>query len=370
MSRALVIKASLALACLATLGGLFALLLVARSGMSSAEVTQWLAGFALALGVQGVILFRFLPRNRQQCCPEMVSSEFGAANYMTIFRAGLNSACFAFACVRPAVGWQVFPFALYVGSIVLDFFDGYVARITGRSSAMGEALEHEFDSIGVIAATSVAWSWGALPLVYLIAAPARTIYLVAEYVRRARGRAIYPLTYTISSRVIAGLYMGFLCVALIPGFPILLLRSGGPLFLLPLAGGFLRDWMVATGTLTPHGRLFRTLRTVIVSFATGRLPVVLRVLAAAMLVILAVQGTNAAATAALGIGAMAIVAGLAARGAGLVMLGVLAFHVYPYTGPEAVTVSAFMLCTAILVLGSGYFSLAKPEELPFARRIG
>ncbi|MFW6368382.1 MAG: CDP-alcohol phosphatidyltransferase family protein [Spirochaetota bacterium] len=366
----LLLKAGLALAAIFLLGVLVAYPALHRSGMSASALRYWVAGFTIALSVQGVLLFRFLPLNRRQRSPEVISSQFGVANSITVSRAGLNSACIAFAFVEPAAEWVAFPLALYVGSIVLDFFDGYIARITGTTSRMGEALEHEFDSIGVIAATAVAWSWGSLSIVYLIAAPARTIYLVAEYVRRARGGIIHPLRYTISSRIIAGLYMGFLCVALVPGFPVPLLRVGGPLFLVPLVGGFVRDWMVATGTLLPDGERYRSLSEGIRTVVLGWLPVLLRALAAGMCVLLAVHSPGTPAAVALFAGALMIALGFAARVGALGMLGVIAFPVYATTGPTAMTIAAFLLCAALVVLGSGHASLAKPEEYPFARRIG
>ncbi len=292
----------------------------------------------------------------------------GPGNQITLIRGGLNSACVAFAFVPAGSSWQFAPFILYALSIVLDFFDGFVARKTGTTSKFGEALEQEFDSIGVIAASAVAWSWGALSLPYLLASPVRTYFVAGAYLRVRAGKPMYPLTPTISARVIAGLYMGFLCVALVPVFPSTLLSAGAPLFLIALLAGLGRDWLVSTGRIDISGRWYRSMQTRFNAIMLGWLPVVLRFAAAGLMAVVATDLETAPAFFFYALSIL-LIAGIAGRIAALAAIATFALYVYPPELTGAIPVAAFVLSVLILILGTGHYSVAKPEEYPFARRI-
>ncbi len=292
----------------------------------------------------------------------------GPGNHITLIRGALNSACVAFAVIPPESSWHFAPFFLYIFSIVLDFFDGFVARKTATTSAFGEAVEQEFDSIGVIAASAVAWSWGALPFIYLLAAPVRTYYVAGAWLRVRAGKPMYPLTPTISGRVIAGLYMGFLCVALIPVIPEPLLSAGAPFFLLALIAGLCRDWFVSTGRLDIAGSTYRRLQSWFDAVVLGWVPVVVRVTAAVLLVLVGLS-LGGLWSVSLYAPALLLVLGLAGRIAALGTLALIALHIYPTYLSGPIPVLAFALAVLIVILGTGSFSVARPEEYPFARRI-
>lgn len=352
---------------LVAVGAMFVFSVIAP--VSGPLALWWSAGFLAALIPQLAVLHGALAKNRQSHAPERVCSEFGLANHITIARAWLNAGCFAFAFIPVHHAYTWYPLAFYLSSLLLDFVDGYVARITRRESEMGTILEHEFDSIGVIAAAAAGWSRGALGPIFLLVAPARYLYIAAERVRLRRGLPMQPLRYSISGRVIAGLFMGFLCVALIPGFPVLFLRVAAPIFLIPFVGGFLRDWLTATGTLSTESAFHHTAAYVLRVLMIGWVPVAARVCAAAFLVAIATS-IGGIAMLLLCLSALMLSVGFAARSAAVVAIGVLAYMALPVLGAAPLLLVSVALCGSVLVLGSGYYTVAAPEEYPFATRIG
>ena len=57
--------------------------------------------------------------------------------------------------------------APYTAAILADYADGFVARRTGRSTALGMDLEGELDSLGVLAASLLIVVWGRMPVWFL-----------------------------------------------------------------------------------------------------------------------------------------------------------------------------------------------------------
>lgn len=379
----IVLTLFLSLACYTLVGIMAGSVLLHNAGLNTVNLVIWSFAYTIAMiahsGIAGYSLFREGAEFRKKEPDRTVGStgaanryegmsSLGPGNHITLIRGGLNSACVAFAFIPAGPSWHFAPFVLYVLSIVLDFFDGFVARKTGRTSKFGEAMEQEFDSIGVIAASAVAWSWGALPLVYMLAAPVRTYYVVGAYLRTRAGKRVYPLTPTISSRVIAGLYMGFLCVALIPVFPGTLLSAGAPFFLIALLAGLCRDWLVSTGRIDISGRWYRDMQSRFDALALGWLPVVLRCVAAGLMALVAAE-LEMPLSLVFSAVSILLIAGIAGRIAAVVAIAAFALHVYPALLTGAVPVAAVVLSVLILILGTGHLSVAKPEEYPFARRI-
>ncbi len=340
-----------------------------RIGIPQSERRLWLLGFSAAMGFAVVVLLYAIAVTERKSAGHDVPRRFGLANHLTLLRGTLLSVCFGFAFIlrRPEYTW--FPFVLYAVALALDFVDGYLARITGNETTAGEVLEHEYDSLGVIAASVVAWSWGALPFIFVPVAFGRYIYLAAERIRILRGRPMHPLTYSISGRVIAGLYMGFLAASLMPALPPPLLRAGAPFFLVPFIGSFLRDWLIGCGTLRTDGSIYTWCRRFVSRWLLGVFPVFVRTIAALACVVTAVE-SGGLSSGMLVTAALCLAVGAFARTAALLVMAVLAFVVFPQLGGTLLIVSTFALCTAVLVLGSGRLSLARPEERPFAVRIG
>ncbi len=340
-----------------------------RIGIPQSERRMWLLGFSAATGFAVVVLLYAIAMTERKSAGHDAPARFGLANHLTLLRGTLLSVCFGFAFILPRPEYAWIPFLLYGVALSLDFVDGYLARITGNETTAGEVLEHEYDSLGVIAASVAAWSWGVLPLIFVPVAFGRYVYLAAERIRIVRGRPMQPLTYSISGRVIAGLYMGFLAASLMPALPLPLLRAGTPFFLVPFIGSFLRDWLIACGSLRTDGSTYTWCRRFVSTWLFGVIPIFVRMIAALACVVMAVE-SGGLSRGILIATALLLAAGALARIAALLAMAMLAFVVFPQLGDSLLIVSTFALCTAVLVLGSGWLSLARPEERPFAVRVG
>lgn len=345
------------------------LVLFERIGIPPSEKRLWVSASLAAILFAVVVLVYATVTLQRNAAVHAEPARFGVANHFTLLRGSLLTACFGYAFVlrRPEYEWV--PFLLYSAALVLDFADGYLARITGNETTAGVVLEHEFDSFGVIAASVVAWSWGVLPILFVPVAFGRYIYLAAERIRVLRRRPMSPLRYSISGRVIAGLYMGFLAASLMPALPLPLLRAGAPLFLVPFIGSFLRDWLIACGTLRFDGCTYTWLSRFMREWLFGIIPVFVRMIAALACVVMSFE-IGGVSRAILIVAGLLVAAGAVARTAAFLAMGTLAFVVFPQLGQSLLVVSTFALCTTVLVLGSGRLSLARPEERPFAVRIG
>lgn len=176
----------------------------------------------------------------------------GTANRLTLLRGLLVSLTAGFLFVRPGAGssshlivWL--PGLFYLTAAVLDGVDGAWARRSGTQSALGKALDGDMDALGVLVACGVAVGNGRLPLYYLAAGLVYYVYQLGLWLRRHRGRPIYPAPPRGFARLVAGFQMGFLGVALLPMLGAARLAVAAPVFLLPLLAGFAWDWLHVTG---------------------------------------------------------------------------------------------------------------------------
>ena len=148
------------------------------------------------------------------------------------------------------LGWL--PALLFGTAALLDAADGRIARATDSVSPLGDWLDTEVDAFAVLVAVVWAVQVGAVPAVFLIAGVARYLYTGALLVRRWRGRETAPLDEVSFRRVNGAVQMGVLFVLLAPVLP----RVGTGIalvWLVPVIGMFLRDWLVATRRLVPVG---------------------------------------------------------------------------------------------------------------------
>ncbi len=335
----------------------------------------WSLGFLSAVGVSGTVLLRSLHENGPVSADGVtvreVRPDLGIANTLTMLRSYAVSALFAIALIPvrdPLLLWA--PFVLYTASITIDFFDGLVARITSRESKLCETLAHEFDSIGLISATLVASARGMLPWVFMLPALYRYIFMYAWSRRVALGRPVTEPENGGAGRVIAGLYWGFIATALIPVFPVHLLRLGAPFFAVPLTGAFLRDWYIVTGRLVPGTGVYNTLAHFFRVYVFGWIPLAVRITSASLIVLLALR-VSGFASALLFMAAGGLVLGAMARTNAIIAIAVLSFLVvYQGVGGAVLVQLVVVLNCLIIVAGSGRLSLARHEDIPFATRIG
>ncbi|MGM0605450.1 MAG: CDP-alcohol phosphatidyltransferase family protein [Halobacteriota archaeon] len=214
--------------------------------------TTWLLVATTILAIELGGLYRWGPRNRR---PDtgLLLARVGIPTGVTILRGLLLAWLAGFAVVQwttpsPLVeptAW--IPVLLYGTAISLDAVDGSLARALDRETELGDKLDSEFDGIGIFVGSLVAVTAGLLPTWYLCVGVTKYVYAGVLELRDRRGHPRHDLPSRQSRRLLAGIQMAFLALALAP-IPL------GPLTVaaaIVLGGGyvagFVRDYLYATG---------------------------------------------------------------------------------------------------------------------------
>jgi CDP-diacylglycerol--glycerol-3-phosphate 3-phosphatidyltransferase len=324
------------------------------------------------------LLRRNLKYNRRQNEHELLPT-LGAGNILTLFR-GLILAWLAGFLLSP---WPTFiPFFLYLLAALTDGFDGFVARRTNHATRMGEILDIEFDALGILVATGLAINYGQLPWLFLILGLARYLFVFGIWWRKQYGKPVYDLPFSVTRRLLAGFQMGFIAVMLWPGVYPPGTTLAGVVFAVPFLAIFTRDWLIVSGHINPASSTYITNRRKLVIILTYWLPVLLRIVVAIStmsLIITAVLPIPDSAkltdadpilTIIVGLACISmllVVFGVAGR---LVMLGLISLAALFILGNGLDFTNGLMLSStiAIMLLGTGAFSLWKPEDRFLNRR--
>lgn len=328
---------------------------------------RWLPFTAVTFSYLLVVFWQGLAENRRPD-EERLLPRLGPGNWMTLLRGLLTALLAGFlllprpeAVDMPLAAWL--PGILYGSAVLADFLDGYLARISGQSTRLGERLDMSFDGIGVLVASALAVSYGQAPLFYLLVGLARYLFIGLVALHSKLGLPVHPLPANPARRGLAGLQMGFLTVLLLPVFTPPGTHLASAAFALPFLAGFARDALLAAGWVSAEtgrgGTAARRLMPLALRAAAAGLVAVqlasrgrLDVLAAAALLVAALLSLGAA--------------GRVAAIGGLLLAGLFQAE----SGWGAVLAVQVAVFTALLVLGSGPFSLWRPEENLIYRRAG
>lgn len=352
-------------------GGFFLL----RQAWDIGFVLRWLIAAAALAGYLFAFLWRHLPENRPQGMIEAsVFPTLGLANGITITRAVLIAALGGFVFLPPERGWAAWaPGLLYLVAAIMDYLDGYAARITRRTSQLGEALDMQWDSIGVLAGALILVVYGQAPVLYLLVGVARYWFLFGLWVHRRRGLPVLNLPTSRFRRPLAGVQMGYIAVALLPVFAPPFTWIAAVLFMLPHQAGFIRDFVSVTGLAKRNEARERS------STHTGwdlqnAVILVIRALLIGLLVNLALHQAGSAVTSIgvlviAGLAALALLLGVTGRIVALVLL--LLAGAGLQTTPLEWRYWFILFFSAVLFLtGTGRFSLWRPEDWLIDHRAG
>jgi len=368
------------------------------AGVALALSLQVGAAFAVRWSVLAFLVLAYILLFTRRRLPanhppekEMVFATLGPGNRLTLLRGMLIAFLAGFAARPQQAGWLAWmPMALYTLSDVCDYFDGYLARRARHQTVLGEELDIEFDALGLLVAVTVAVCYAALPPWYLILGASRYAYLLANWSLRARGRDLRPLPPSASRRPIAGLTMGFTSAMLWPILPSAVTYIAAYVFAVPISFSFIRDWLVVSGILDSRSPGYAHLRAAAKRWLLGLFPLLLRpaaVVAGSLLTAMQLrdpiqfaQGTGelglptSPTLAALfvfleAVGLVSIALGLAGRIGAFVLLFPLSLAL-AWQQPTPLTTALLVCALLILILGTGIWSLAKPEERIFGRRAG
>lgn len=217
-------------------------------GSAGHAAHHWLLVAGGVVGYEVAFVGVHLVRTRE--LDDLPGGSFGAANAVTMLRGLLYAAVAGFLLVpptSPAIRWV--PGLCYGAGAALDAVDGHLARRTGRATALGERLDHAFDTLGFLVAPLVAVAWGRLPVIYLAIAVARFAFLGGQAWRRRAGRPVLSLPESRLRRPLAALQMAVIAVALPPVLPVAVVHPAAILAMLPSLAFFVRDWLAVSGRL-------------------------------------------------------------------------------------------------------------------------
>lgn len=316
---------------------------------------------------------------------------FGPGTVLTLARGLVGGLLAGFILVgRPPTPLAWLPAILYTLAGLADGLDGYLARRLRQNTRLGEILDMEFDALGVLVVAVLAVRWGQWPPALLVVGLARYLYLAGLALHRRRGGALCPLPPSAIRRVLAGLQMGVLSVALWPITPAAIATLVGGLFTVPFLVVFTRDGLLAACRLDAGAPGYRRAAVAAETILAHVLPLPVRALAAltagltindlvrafaAYQMALAAFGLPAAeAWAFVFLGLLALTTPLLALGVGgrlvaLLMLVPVGFTLAAVNGPVA-TYVALLGCLYVLLFGTGAASLWPWGEWFFHRRPG
>jgi CDP-diacylglycerol---glycerol-3-phosphate 3-phosphatidyltransferase len=360
--KALGLMAGAALA----IGGGYVLL---RTSWSPVYALQWAVVAALIAAYESVILWRGLSKNRPNEDAALYTT-FGPGNVLSLMRGLFLAGLGGFLFLPWPEGWLAWaPGVLYIAADLLDYVDGLAARLTRHTTMLGEHLDLEYDSVNVLVGPLLGIWYGQLPLWYLLICAARYLFTGGIWHLKRQGKPVYDLPPSILRRSLAGFQMSFMAVVLLPVFapPATWIAAAG--FGVPFLAGFLRDWLVVSGRIAPASIPYMRGITITENlFRAGILPLLrLATLIAGIQAGLTFMDNSPAWGVFYIVSSLMIGTGTAARS--MALLQIIATGLL--FAPDSLRGLILIGCAAaIIVLGSGSFSLWKPEEDFVSRRYG
>ncbi|MGE5255922.1 MAG: CDP-alcohol phosphatidyltransferase family protein [Hyphomicrobiales bacterium] len=347
-----------------------AAVLVALLGAQPAA--RWSFQASLALAYVLLRLRGALGLNHRADDPKLRPS-LGAANLITLVRAMLTACLAGFLFqVLPIGGgpaWSWPPGLLYLAAAVMDFADGYIARVTGTVTRLGEFLDTEVDALGLVVASLLLVSSGRAPLPYLWVGFGYYGLQAAIRLRHAAGQPTTRVAPRAGARWTAGCEMGFAAAALLPAFGPDATRPAAWVMAMGLFVSLGQDWLVVCGHATPEGRpLGRGLKILDRALA-GFLPIIVRAAVAAGATLTlwrwpAVAGMPLSSVVLqavfLATGALCTL-GVAARCAAMLLSLVIAAWLIP-AAPGIISSGMLAAVLILMLTGAGHPRLCQPED--------
>ncbi|MBK7917566.1 MAG: CDP-alcohol phosphatidyltransferase family protein [Chloroflexi bacterium] len=353
---------------------------------------RWALLSGLMLAYVLTLFWRNLPANHRQG-ETAVLPTLGLGNSLTLYR-GLATALLTGFILSPWPGGFLawIPAILYMTADIADYLDGYAARVAHHATRLGEILDMEYDGLSVLIVTLLAVWFGQLPLWYLPLGLARYLFVFGLWLRARRGLPIDDMPPSVHRRIFAGFQMGFLSAVLWPIVPPAGATIAGTVFGAATAVSFLRDWLTAVGWLDPQSAVYKQWQRQVVVATTHWLPLLLRLLLAESLavVVLAMPswwpplewvelltawglpGVVALADLSLlllVVGGTAVALGILGRTISFLLVFPVGFDMLTH-GLTWTNGTALACAAAIMLLGTGVWSLWQPEERWMVKRAG
>lgn len=321
-----------------------------------------------ALAAVLIVELRVRPLLRRYRLPAGVS--LGPPNRVTLWRGGLAALAAGFIALplSPSAAdgaiWLWLPGTLYLGVALLDVFDGWLARRLGLQSELGARLDSEIDALGLACAALLLVAGGRAPAAYLLVGAAYYLWQALSAWRLRRGLNVVAVRPWNGARLLAGFQMGFAAAALLPVLSPAVTRAATWLFMLPFLAGLLRDALISFECIASDAaqrcRAERVLWPMLERWLLPALRLALLPLAWAQSGGMSMPGWLL-----LGCVAAGVLGRLAAG-----CFGVLWALRFSAAALDAPATALLLGALAVMLAGSGFFSLWQPEERWLRRRTG
>jgi len=301
----------------------------------------------------------------------------GAANWITLVRGAVIVALAGFlpliAQSRPALPpfllWA--PGLTYLGVALADLMDGFLARRQHRETELGQRLDIETDAAGLLVALLVAVGSQRLPAFALLVGLAYYIFIFGIQWRQKKSLPLVALQSRPYARIIAGFQIGLVGLALLPLFNPTCTFAIALLVMIPLLGGFVRDWLVVSCRLQTDAQQHTALDRRAGRILTQFLPLVLRLIVLAGGTVILMRGDLFPAPffqqGLLGLCCLLSGLGCLGRSSALLLSLWLGSNLSPF-GTSVHALVLFGAAATLMLTGTGPLSLWSPEERILYRR--
>ncbi|HLE73713.1 MAG TPA: CDP-alcohol phosphatidyltransferase family protein [Anaerolineales bacterium] len=326
-------------------------------GWPAAAADSWALLATCVLVAQLAGLWFDLPRNFSGKKGKLLPG-FGPGTWLSLLRMLALSLMAGFLWPPRPAGWLAWlPFWLYLFFNLADLADGYAARACGMITRLGEKLDLALDGRGVLAATLLAYHYGAVGWWFVVVGLARYLFVLAAWVQSRLGRT-FELQVNPLRRPLAGAQMGIGVALLAPQLPNAVTFFVATFSMFPFVGNFVFDWLAAAGwlrfkkgaqpggawlALSDWGSVFA--RVALAAFLTWR---VLGAQAGVYVVLDVILG-------------LVLLFGLAGRTAAFALLVETGFRLQNEP-VQARDFAILFVCLILLYLGTGTFSLRPLKE--------
>lgn len=334
------------------------------------DAAQWFGLATAVMIAQMGILWWVLPYNhrRRETRPRVT---LGYGNGLTLTR-GLGLCLLAgFLFAPPPTGLLAWaPAVLYTLDRLIDYVDGYVARVTKNETKLGEILDMEFDGLGILIAILLGIQYGKLPAWYLILGFSRQLFVLGMWLRRRQGLPVLDLPPSDYRRLVAGFQTGFMTVMLWPVLTPEITLLASYLFAIPLTYSFGRDWLVISTVIDADSPRYLRTRAAVKRVLEGWLPLAARLVAVVLALLLFAHSESAVPLWVVTPVALLLLFGVVGRVAALAMFGLAAVDILS-GGLRWFDNGLLLVCSIIVIhLGSGRFALWQPEERLIRLKLG
>ncbi len=213
-----------------------------RSTWIPENACRWACAAVLALPV---LIWRIRIAFAKE--PEKLPEAFfpGLANQLTIFRGLFICLLAGFLFPKSPEGFSAWlPGFLYSTALIMDGFDGYLARFRKETSAFGTFLDRDLDALATLIGILLAIRYARLPDWYILAGTAYYLFACGEWWREKQGLLLHPLPASRYRRYVAVFQSVFIVLSLLPVTVLSKSDMMAALVMILVLAGFLRDWLI------------------------------------------------------------------------------------------------------------------------------